>query len=250
MAAYRRRALELHPDRHGGSAEKEAQFKRLQEAYSVLGDAARRRRYDAESGHYGHAAHRHQARHHAAHQRSRVYAPAPPPAWNGRVWHHRHHFDMHYGDGFQREAMKRMREEARKDPKATTYRSPLGRGFTFDHAAEEAEAAAAAAAPGSAASANASGTVGGPSRPLYNPYSKAPQGPPPAFAVEYEEVALDVATGREHVSRRERIVEDMYQRRQERYSSSAAEGRQRAAADGATTNAALARRQPHDCVIL
>ncbi|HOX02063.1 MAG TPA: DnaJ domain-containing protein [Candidatus Paceibacterota bacterium] len=43
--AFRRRALELHPDRSGlGSGP----FQDLQEAYSVLGDPERRRRYDRE----------------------------------------------------------------------------------------------------------------------------------------------------------------------------------------------------------
>ena len=44
-AAFRRRALELHPDRSGlGSGA----FQDLQEAYSVLGNPERRRRYDRE----------------------------------------------------------------------------------------------------------------------------------------------------------------------------------------------------------
>jgi DnaJ-class molecular chaperone len=47
-AAFRRRAFELHPDRSGlGSGP----FQDVQEAYSVLGDPERRRRYDQE--HYG-----------------------------------------------------------------------------------------------------------------------------------------------------------------------------------------------------
>ena len=42
-AAFRRRALELHPDRSGlGSGP----FQEVQEAYRVLGDPERRRRYD------------------------------------------------------------------------------------------------------------------------------------------------------------------------------------------------------------
>jgi len=42
-AAFRRRALELHPDRTGLDS---TPFQDLQEAYSVLGDPERRRRYD------------------------------------------------------------------------------------------------------------------------------------------------------------------------------------------------------------
>ncbi|MHB8765578.1 MAG: DnaJ domain-containing protein, partial [Deferrisomatales bacterium] len=45
--AYRRKALELHPDRNGGSREAEEAFKELTEAYAVLGDASRRPAYDA-----------------------------------------------------------------------------------------------------------------------------------------------------------------------------------------------------------
>jgi len=44
-AAFRRRALELHPDRSGLES---GPFQDLQEAYSVLGDQERRRRYDRE----------------------------------------------------------------------------------------------------------------------------------------------------------------------------------------------------------
>src|SRR5512137_1893856 len=43
--AFRRRALELHPDRSGLES---GPFLELQEAYSVLGDPDRRRRYDRE----------------------------------------------------------------------------------------------------------------------------------------------------------------------------------------------------------
>ncbi len=45
--AYRKRALELHPDRNGGSRAAEEAFKELTEAYAVLGDPSRRAGYDA-----------------------------------------------------------------------------------------------------------------------------------------------------------------------------------------------------------
>jgi len=45
-AAFRDRAKELHPDRSG--AEGGEAFRELQQAYEVLSDPARRRRYDAE----------------------------------------------------------------------------------------------------------------------------------------------------------------------------------------------------------
>merc|ERR1712004_655124 len=53
--AYKKRALEHHPDRHVGASEEEKseqekKFKEVGEAYGVLSDAKKRGRYDA--GHY------------------------------------------------------------------------------------------------------------------------------------------------------------------------------------------------------
>jgi molecular chaperone DnaJ len=44
--AYRKKAMELHPDRHGGDKTKEAEFKKLNEAYSVLSDESKKVHYD------------------------------------------------------------------------------------------------------------------------------------------------------------------------------------------------------------
>jgi len=50
-SAYRRLALKHHPDRNPGDAQAEEHFKEAAQAYGVLGDPDKRRRYDA----YGHA---------------------------------------------------------------------------------------------------------------------------------------------------------------------------------------------------
>ena len=49
--AYRKLALDNHPDRNPGNAEAEKRFKEAAEAYSVLSDAEKKARYDQ----YGHA---------------------------------------------------------------------------------------------------------------------------------------------------------------------------------------------------
>jgi curved DNA-binding protein CbpA len=226
--------MEHHPDRHDGCSNKEAQFKQINEAYSVLIDAARKRQYDREIAQaFGRTSFSQRQR---QQQHSKVYAPSPPPEWKGGVWNHRTHYDMHYGDGFQREAFRRMRESAQNEG-AFQYESPLGRGFTFD-----------------ANSDNASEQV--------NPYSKAKQGPP-KIVMEYEEIDRDMVSGKEHVRKRERIVEDMYQRRQERYNSSDSRQEQQGQQQQrhqqqsnqqqqqySQSNAAFVRRQQNDCIIL
>jgi curved DNA-binding protein len=48
--AYRRLALQWHPDRNAGRAEAAERFKEISEAYAVLVDAGKRRQYDAARG--------------------------------------------------------------------------------------------------------------------------------------------------------------------------------------------------------
>ncbi len=50
--AYRKLAMQYHPDRNHGNAEAEAKFKEISEAYGVLNDAEKRAAYDR----FGHAA--------------------------------------------------------------------------------------------------------------------------------------------------------------------------------------------------
>ena len=52
--AYRKKAMELHPDRHWWDKQKESEFKKLNEAYSVLSDEQKKAHYDRFGSMDGH----------------------------------------------------------------------------------------------------------------------------------------------------------------------------------------------------
>jgi curved DNA-binding protein CbpA len=181
--SYRRLAFAMHPDRHAGCPQKLAEFKALNEAYQTLMDFSRRREYDTTNGH---RYNRNRSSPPPPNYR-KVYAPRPPPDWKF-VWDHQKHYDMHYGDGFRKEAIRMMmREQQAQERKDGGYQSPLGKGFTFSRDPGE----------------------------NVNPFSHRPQGPP-KVTFEYEEVERDAVTGHERLLHRDRIVRDMHVRRTER----------------------------------
>ena len=45
---YRKLAMQYHPDRNGGNPESEERLKEINEAYQILGDQEKRRRYDLQ----------------------------------------------------------------------------------------------------------------------------------------------------------------------------------------------------------
>lgn len=133
--AYRRLAMELHPDRNDGCEKKAKDFKDASEAYNTLSDKAKRNAYDREIMHYpnwqhGYVNYTKQSVNERTERYRKVYAPRPPPGF--KIFDHEKHFRMHYGDGFMDEEIERMRKRAQQaGGNYFEYESPLGEGFTM-----------------------------------------------------------------------------------------------------------------------
>jgi DnaJ domain len=84
--AYRRLAHDAHPDAHPGDPDAPRRFREITEAFEVLGDPARRARYDR--GHdQGRGTETSQVRPgRATEAPPRVFAPPPPPAGGAPVF--------------------------------------------------------------------------------------------------------------------------------------------------------------------
>lgn len=79
-AAYKRLAVQYHPDKHGGSTRFEEQFKAVNAAYRILSDGGRRAAYDYQLRQASHIAELQRQQHQYRQQAQHVYgAPMPPP---------------------------------------------------------------------------------------------------------------------------------------------------------------------------
>lgn len=199
--SYRKLALQIHPDRHQGCPQKRMEFQSLTEAYHTVLEEIQRLEHVRKLRTTKNTAHPHPYYESTATPLYRkVYAPRPPPEWT-KVFDHEKHQEMHYGDGLQKEALRRAMEGI--DPRET-YQSPLGRGFSFDPL------------PGDAKSSGGTGTSATKQDVFHgvNPFSKyAPQGPP-RIVMDY--VEADWNAGKAHVTRRQRIVQEMHNQRTQR----------------------------------
>ena len=150
----------------------------------------------------------------------KVYTSRPPPEWK-MVWDHTKHYEMHYGDGFQKEAMKQAIKTAEQDG-TFIYHSSLGKGFTFHHLQDRSTSST-----NMNGSTNASTNHGATTNSTnYNPYSKNKVQGPSKIIFDYQEVTQTYGgdgsssgrrKNREGVTKHERIVYDLHLRRYERY---------------------------------
>jgi curved DNA-binding protein CbpA len=203
--SYRKLALRLHPDLHKNDVQKTMEFKLVSEAYTILSDTEKKNAYDFSVGNRFNRSHRRTAP--PPNNYRKVYtSQAPPPSWNGRTWNHDLHYNMHYGTGMRDEAIRQAKESARKQG-VFDYHSPLGKGFSF--------------------------SSNGDPRDNINPYSKHSVQGPRTVTFEYEEGYQDAGNksggdgGKQFVQRRDKIVEDLHGRREERHFYEAEQRRQR-----------------------
>ena len=219
--AYYKIAQSAHPDKHNGCSQKLEQFKRINEAYDILSNPTKRNEYDVQMGHHHH--HRktsYQRRSNIPRDYRKVYTSRPPPEWK-MVWDHTKHYEMHYGDGFQKEAMKQAIKTAEQDG-TFIYHSSLGKGFTFHHLQDRSTSST-----NMNGSTNASTNHGATTNSTnYNPYSKNKVQGPSKIIFDYQEVTQTYGgdgsssgrrKNREGVTKHERIVYDLHLRRYERY---------------------------------
>jgi curved DNA-binding protein CbpA len=192
--SYRKLALRLHPDLHKNDAQKTQEFKLVSEAYTVLSDVEKKNAYDFSIGNRFNRSRRTAP---PPNYRKVYTAQAPPSSWKGRTWNHDVHYDMHYGTGMRDDAIRQAKESARKQG-AFEYHSPLGKGFSFSSSKNP--------------------------RDNINPFSKHSVQGPRTVVFEYEEGYQDAGkkcgddgSGNQFVQRREKIVEDLHGRREERH---------------------------------
>jgi curved DNA-binding protein CbpA len=205
--AYYKLALQSHPDKHNGCTVKLENFKRINEAYDILSNPTTRSEYDRKIGNIYHSSFSHTT---TTYKRKtpipkdyrKVYTSRPPPNWK-TTWDHAKHYEMHYGDGFQKEAMAQAVKTAEKEG-AYIYRSPIGKGFTFDHlnASTAADQTNDAKCGATTTSMN------------YNPFSKRTVQGPPKVVFDYQEVSN--FSGKEQILKHERMVYDIHLRRYRR----------------------------------
>ena len=133
--AYRKKALDLHPDRHDGCEIKADAFKVATEAYQTLSDKHQRNAHDRylNGELYGTNTKNRKGGKGPPPNYRKVYAPRPPPGF--KTFDPKRHFDMHYGDGMENEAIERARKRAEEASgrmhSGYEYQSPLGKGFEY-----------------------------------------------------------------------------------------------------------------------
>jgi curved DNA-binding protein CbpA len=194
--SYRKLALRLHPDMQKNDVPKTSEFKLVTEAYAILSDTDKKNAYDFAVGNRYNSGRRTAP---PPNYRKVYTSQAPPASWKGRTWDHDLHYHMHYGTGMRDDAIRQAKESARKQG-AFEYRSPLGKGFTFSKNP----------------------------RDNINPYSKSSVQGPRTLVFEYEEGYQDAGgNGKQYVQRRDKIVEDLHERREERHLYEAEQRRRR-----------------------